>query len=175
MHYSLFQQLSTTNQMIQTNDYNIYIEVCMSQWFFERAEQLKYLATTLTNQNSVQEENKSTLKSGNASLFPFTSSKSTHFFSFLCTVPCSGNTHVRANVPKSALQKATTSSQNGKLVLYLNCTLVVPELYLNCTPRTLRRTLQKGHVTSTGTLWIQVFWNVTHCHWVSVSRRFEGV
>jgi hypothetical protein len=33
---------------------------------FERVEQFKYLETTLTNQNSIQEEIKSRLKSGNA-------------------------------------------------------------------------------------------------------------
>ena len=33
---------------------------------FERVEQFKYLGTTLTNQNSVQEEIKSRLKLGNA-------------------------------------------------------------------------------------------------------------
>ena len=33
---------------------------------FERAEELKYLRTTLTNQNSIQEEIKSILISGNA-------------------------------------------------------------------------------------------------------------
>jgi len=33
---------------------------------FERVEELKYFGTTLTNQNSVQEESKSRLKSGNA-------------------------------------------------------------------------------------------------------------
>jgi hypothetical protein len=33
---------------------------------FERVEQFKYLRTTLTNQNSIQEEIKSRLKSGNA-------------------------------------------------------------------------------------------------------------
>jgi len=33
---------------------------------FERAEEFKYLGTTLTNQNSIQEEIKSRLKSGNA-------------------------------------------------------------------------------------------------------------
>jgi len=32
----------------------------------ERVEQFKYLGTTLTNQNSMQEEIKSRLKSGNA-------------------------------------------------------------------------------------------------------------
>ena len=34
--------------------------------FFERVEEFRYLGTTLTNQNSVQEEIKSSLKSGNA-------------------------------------------------------------------------------------------------------------
>jgi ribosomal protein S2 len=33
---------------------------------FERLEEFKYLGTTLTNQNSIQEEIKSRLKSGNA-------------------------------------------------------------------------------------------------------------
>ena len=34
--------------------------------FFERVEEVKYLGTNLTNQNSTQEEIKSRLKSGNA-------------------------------------------------------------------------------------------------------------
>ena len=34
--------------------------------FFERVEEFKYLETTLTDQNSIQQENKSRLKSGNA-------------------------------------------------------------------------------------------------------------
>ena len=33
---------------------------------FERVEEIKYLETTLTNKNSIQEETKSRLKSGNA-------------------------------------------------------------------------------------------------------------
>jgi hypothetical protein len=33
---------------------------------FERVEELKYLGTMLTNQNSIQEEIKSSLKAGNA-------------------------------------------------------------------------------------------------------------
>jgi len=35
----------------------------------ERAEEFKYLGTTLTNQNSIREEIKSRLKSGNAFYF----------------------------------------------------------------------------------------------------------
>jgi hypothetical protein len=34
--------------------------------FFERVEQLKYLGTTQTNQNSIKEKTKNRLKSGNA-------------------------------------------------------------------------------------------------------------
>jgi len=34
--------------------------------FFERVEEFKYLGKTLTNQNSIQEETKSSWKSGNA-------------------------------------------------------------------------------------------------------------
>jgi len=33
---------------------------------FERVEEFKYLETTLTNQNSIEDESKSRLKSGNA-------------------------------------------------------------------------------------------------------------
>jgi len=38
----------------------------MDKKFFERVEQFKYLATTLTNQNSIPEDIKSRMKSGNA-------------------------------------------------------------------------------------------------------------
>ena len=36
---------------------------------FERVEEFKYLGTTLTNKNSIQEEIKSRLKSGNACFY----------------------------------------------------------------------------------------------------------
>ena len=42
--------------------HNIYIDNSS----FERVEEFKYLGTTLSNQNSIQEEIKSRLKSGNA-------------------------------------------------------------------------------------------------------------
>jgi len=38
----------------------------LSRSSFQRVEEFKYLGTTLTNQNSIQEEIKSRLKSGNA-------------------------------------------------------------------------------------------------------------
>jgi len=38
---------------------------------FEKVEEFKYLGTTLTNQNSVQEEIKNRLNSGNAESFVF--------------------------------------------------------------------------------------------------------
>ena len=40
------------------------IEICNSS--FERGEEIRYLGTTVTNQNSIQEEIKSRMKSGNA-------------------------------------------------------------------------------------------------------------
>ena len=38
----------------------------IDNWSIERVEEFKYLGTTLTNQNSIQEEIKSRLKLGNA-------------------------------------------------------------------------------------------------------------
>jgi hypothetical protein len=43
---------------------NVYIQIGNKS--FETVEQFKYLGTTLTNLNSIHEEIKSTLKSGNA-------------------------------------------------------------------------------------------------------------
>ena len=54
--------------MVMSRDQNAglrhYIKIDNSS--LERVEQFKYLGTTLTNQNSIQEEIKSRLKSGNA-------------------------------------------------------------------------------------------------------------
>jgi hypothetical protein len=57
-----------TKYMVMYRDQNTgqNKNVQMGNIFFETVEQLKYLETTLTNQNSVQEEIKSRLKSGNA-------------------------------------------------------------------------------------------------------------
>jgi len=48
---------------------------------FERVEEFKYLGTTLTNQNSVQEEIKSRLKSGNACYYSVQNLLSSSFLS----------------------------------------------------------------------------------------------
>ena len=45
---------------------SIWIDLHNGVCQFERVEQFKYLGTTLTNHNSIQEEIKSRLKSGNA-------------------------------------------------------------------------------------------------------------
>jgi UDP-galactopyranose mutase len=54
--------------MVMSRDQNAgrnhYIRIDNSS--FERVEEFKYLGTTLTNQNSIQEEVKSRLNSGNA-------------------------------------------------------------------------------------------------------------
>ena len=57
-----------TKYMVMSRDQNagrihsVWIDNCT----FERVEEFKYLKTTLTNQNSIVEEIKSRLKSGNA-------------------------------------------------------------------------------------------------------------
>jgi len=43
----------------------------MNNSTFERVEEFKYLGTTLTNQNTIQEEIKSRLRSGNAVIVSF--------------------------------------------------------------------------------------------------------
>ena len=52
----------TTKYMVMSRDQNMRIH----NRSFERMEEFKYLGTTLSNQNSIQEEIKSRLKSGNA-------------------------------------------------------------------------------------------------------------
>jgi hypothetical protein len=57
-----------TKYMVTSPDQNVgqdhYIKIGNKS--FERVEQFRYLGTTLTNRNSIQEESKSRLKSGNA-------------------------------------------------------------------------------------------------------------
>ena len=48
---------------------------------FERVEEIKYLGTTLTNRNSIQEEIKSRLKSGNACCYSVQNLLSSRFLS----------------------------------------------------------------------------------------------
>jgi hypothetical protein len=57
-----------TKYMIMSRDQNAGRSHCMSvdNSSIERVEEFKYLGTTLTNQNSIQEEIKSRLKLGNA-------------------------------------------------------------------------------------------------------------
>jgi len=58
-----------TKYMVMSQDQNAGQSHSMKSdnSFFERVEEFRYLGTTLTNQNSIQEEIKSRLKSGNAS------------------------------------------------------------------------------------------------------------
>ena len=57
-----------TKYMVMSRDHNAgqngNIQICNKS--YETVEQFKYLGTALTNQNSIQEEIKSRLKSGNA-------------------------------------------------------------------------------------------------------------
>ena len=57
-----------TNCMVMSGDQNARRSHSMKtdNRYFERVEEFKYFGTTLTNQNSIQEEMKSRLKSGNA-------------------------------------------------------------------------------------------------------------
>ena len=57
-----------TKYMVMSRDQNIgrSHSVKNDNSFFERVEEFKYLETSLTNQNSIQEEIKRRLKSGNA-------------------------------------------------------------------------------------------------------------
>ena len=60
-----------TKYMVMSRDQNAgrSHSMKMDNSSFERAEELKYSGTNLTNQNSIQDEIKSRLKSGNASYF----------------------------------------------------------------------------------------------------------
>ena len=60
--------MDLTNYMVMSRDQNAgrNHSVRIDNSTFERVEELKYLGTTLTNQNSIPEEIKSRLSSGNA-------------------------------------------------------------------------------------------------------------
>ena len=64
----LVVNVDKTKYMIMSRDQNAGLSHNMrnDNKSFERVEQFKFLITTLTNQNSIQEEIKSRLKSGNA-------------------------------------------------------------------------------------------------------------
>jgi UDP-galactopyranose mutase len=57
-----------TKYMVVNGDQNAgrSLNLKMDNRSFVRVEEFKYLGTTLSNQNSIHEENKSSLKSGNA-------------------------------------------------------------------------------------------------------------
>jgi hypothetical protein len=55
-----------TMYMVMSRDKNEGQNIKINNSSFERVEQFKYLGKTLMNQNSIQEEIKSRLKSGNA-------------------------------------------------------------------------------------------------------------
>jgi hypothetical protein len=61
-HYYAVRPMSRDQNAEQNHDVKI------ENKFFESAEQFIYLGTTLTNQNSIEEEIKSRLKSGNTVL-----------------------------------------------------------------------------------------------------------
>ena len=52
--------------LLKQHIYNLIHSVRIDNSTFERVEEFKYLGTTLTNQNSIAEEIKSRLRSGNA-------------------------------------------------------------------------------------------------------------
>jgi hypothetical protein len=57
-----------TKYMVMSRDQNVgrNHSIKTDNSSFEKVEEFRYLGTTLTNQNSIQEEGKSRLKSGNA-------------------------------------------------------------------------------------------------------------
>jgi hypothetical protein len=69
-HTSLYLEVNAdrTTCMVMSRDQNAVRShsIKIDNISFERVEEFKYLGTTLTNQNSIQEEIKSRLKSGNA-------------------------------------------------------------------------------------------------------------
>jgi len=64
----LEQNADKTKYMVMSRDQNAELshKIKIDNRSFERVEEFKYLGTNLTNRNSIQEEIKSRLKSGNA-------------------------------------------------------------------------------------------------------------
>ena len=65
VHKSLLH-IPVSNQMNAAQNLPFYFAKLIGNKLFETVEQFKYLRTTLTTQNSIHEEIKSRLKSGNA-------------------------------------------------------------------------------------------------------------
>jgi hypothetical protein len=76
---------------------------------FETVEQFKYLGTTLTNRNSIQEEIKSRLKSGNACYHSVQD--------ILSSSLLSKNTKIKIKIVlREAVELATTADGNRKKI-----------------------------------------------------------
>ena len=68
-HFHVENQQSNRERVIKTEwyrEFRIFQNIRIDNRFFGKVQEFKYLGTTLTNQNSIQEEIKSRLKSGNA-------------------------------------------------------------------------------------------------------------
>ena len=62
-----FYDVLKTKHMVMSQDQNAGLRhsIKIDNSYFERVEQFRYLRTTIANQNSIQEEIKCRLKSGN--------------------------------------------------------------------------------------------------------------
>jgi hypothetical protein len=79
----LLSRLTTGKDMVMTRDQNVgqSHKINNDNSSFERVEEFKYFGTTLTDQNSVQEEIKSRLKSQNACYYSMQNILSSSFLS----------------------------------------------------------------------------------------------